>query len=59
MKWLLGILRRRRIERELREEMDFHVQMRTDLNRASGMAGDGRAEAIRQYDPAAGRNPKL
>src|SRR5215470_15626969 len=47
---LLSLLRRRRHEREMEEEMRFHLEMQTEQNLASGMAAeDARYAAQRQF----------
>jgi predicted permease len=45
---LVWLFRRRRIDDELREEIDFHMQMRAELNRASGMTPEEAERASRK-----------
>ena len=45
---MLGVFRSRGIERDVREEMDAHIQMRTDLLVAQGMSPDAAQRAARQ-----------
>src|SRR5215468_4511955 len=47
---LLSLLRRERHEREMEEEMRFHLEMQTEQNLASGMAAEeARYAARRQF----------
>ncbi len=47
---LLSLLRRGRYEREMEEEMRFHLEMQIELNLASGMAAEeARYAARRQF----------
>ena len=45
LRWLRDLLDRRRVERELDAELDFHLQTRADQLEAEGLA---RAEALRR-----------
>ena len=42
-RWLLSLFRRGRFEREMEEEMRFHLEMQIEQNLASGMAPGGSA----------------
>src|SRR6185436_5552700 len=46
--WLLSLLRRRRYEREMEEEMRFHLEMQIEQNLASGMATEEAQYAARR-----------
>src|SRR5215510_872144 len=47
---LLSLTRRERLEREMEEEMRFHLEMQIEQNRASGMAAeDAHYAARRQF----------
>ncbi len=50
----LGVLLRRgRLDRELEEEMRFHLELKTEENRENGMrADDARCAALRQFGNA-------
>ena len=49
-RWLLSLLRRGRHEREMDEEMRFHLEMQIEQNLASGMAAEeARYAARRQF----------
>src|SRR5262245_2763532 len=39
-RWMLSLLRRGRYEREMEEEMRFHLEMQVEQNLASGMAAE-------------------
>jgi putative ABC transport system permease protein len=47
-RWLLSVLRRGRYEREMEEEMRFHLEMQVEQNRASGMAAEEAHYAARR-----------
>src|SRR5499425_3326964 len=49
-RWALSLLRRGRYEREMEEEMRFHLEMQIEQNLASGMAAEeARYAARRQF----------
>jgi putative ABC transport system permease protein len=49
-RWLLSLMRRGRYEREMEEEMRFHLEMQIEQNLASGMAAEeARYAARRQF----------
>jgi len=49
-RWLISFARRGRLEREMEEEMRFHLEMRIEQNLASGMAAEeARYAARRQF----------
>src|SRR5215212_9197072 len=48
--WLRAIMRRSALEREMREEMQLHLDRKTELLVARGMTGaDARAAARREF----------
>src|SRR5499426_4507167 len=48
--WLLSMTRRGRLEREMEEEMRFHLEMQIEQNLSSGMAAEeARYAARRQF----------
>jgi predicted permease len=50
MQWLRGLVQRRRVEREIDEELTFHVEMQTRANIELGMSPvDARREALRAF----------
>jgi len=47
-RWALSLLRRGRYEREMEEEMRFHLEMQIEQNLASGMAAEEAHYAARR-----------
>jgi hypothetical protein len=48
--WLLSLIRRGKLEREMEEEMRFHLEMQVEQNLEAGMAAkDARYAARRQF----------
>jgi predicted permease len=47
-RWMLSLLRRGKYEREMEEEMRFHLEMQVEQNRAAGMAAEEAHYAARR-----------
>ncbi|HEY6404353.1 MAG TPA: permease prefix domain 1-containing protein, partial [Blastocatellia bacterium] len=47
-RWMLSLLRRGRYEREMEEEMRFHLEMQIEQNLAAGMAAEEAHYAARR-----------
>lgn len=48
LRWFSRLLRRRRLETELDEELRFHLEMQAEANRAAGMSADEALRAARR-----------